>query len=113
MKPSGPAHSVGQVEGSRDSGSFDLDRPGPFVALRGRTSMTESQSLPATVLVAATLERVPVTAALEAPGFSVAAAESGVGALGRAGGVRPGAVILPAALPGVPGGIGSASCSAG
>lgn len=99
MKPSGPAYSVGQVAKSSDSGSFDLDRPGPFVALKGRTSMTESQSLPATVLVAATLERVPVTAALEEAGFSVAEAESGVGALGRARVVRPDAIILSHALP--------------
>src|SRR6185437_9614771 len=98
MKPSGPAHSVGQVAKSSDSGSFDLDRPGPFAALRGRTSMTECQSLPATVLVAATLEREPVTAALEEAGFSVAEAEYGVGALGRARVVRPDAIILSQAL---------------
>ena len=78
-----------------------MDRPGPFVALKGRNSMTAtaSQPVPATVLLAATLERGPVAAALEGAGFTIIETESGAGALGRARLVRPDAVVLSHILP--------------
>ncbi|HEX4560467.1 MAG TPA: response regulator, partial [Gemmatimonadales bacterium] len=61
--------------------------------------MTPPQGIPATVLIAATLERSAVAAALEGAGFTIIEAESGVAALGRARVVRPDAIILSAVLP--------------
>jgi CheY-like chemotaxis protein len=61
--------------------------------------MTASQGIPATVLLAAALERAPVSAALEGAGFSIIEAESGVAALGRARVVRPDAIVLSNVLP--------------
>lgn len=99
MRLPAPANPMGSGSKSHDSGDFDLDRPGPFVALQGRKSMTAPETIPATVLLAATLERAPVAAALEDAGFTVIEAESGVAALGRARVVRPDAIILSHILP--------------
>jgi len=99
MRLSDPTKMMGASNKSRDSGSFDLDRPGPFVALHGRHPMTTPQSIPATVLIAATHERASVTALLEGAGFGIVHAESGVSALGRARVVRPDAIILSSVLP--------------
>lgn len=90
---------MGHAQKPLDSGPFDLDRPGPFVALHGRKLMTTSQPIPATVLLAAPLDRTPVAAALEEAGFSVVEAESGISALGRARVVRPDAIVLSHVLP--------------
>jgi len=84
---------------SSGSGAFDLDRPGPFVARRDRTSMTPPTPLPATLLIATTTEWESVAAPLGDAGFTVVHAESGVAALGRARVVRPDAIILSAELP--------------
>ncbi|HZH39403.1 MAG TPA: response regulator [Gemmatimonadales bacterium] len=65
--------------------------------------MTSPQPIPATVLIAATLERAAVAAALEGAGFSIIQTESGVSALGRARVVRPDAIILANVLPDMPG----------
>lgn len=84
---------------SREGAAFDLDRPGPFVALGARAHMTPPPTVPATLLIAATGEWAAVSAALGETGFTVVDAESGIGALGRARMVRPDAIVLSSELP--------------
>ena len=78
---------------------FDLDHPGPFVALGSRKPMTASPVIPATLLVATTREWGPIVPALEEAGFTIVQADSGVAVLGRARVVRPDAVVLSSELP--------------
>lgn len=99
MRLSAPTNTWSAGSKSRDSGDFDLDRPGPFVAWNKRHPMTTPPAIPATVLLAATLEQGPVGGVLEGAGFSIVEAESGVSALGRARVVKPDAIVLSSALP--------------
>lgn len=84
---------------TRNTGAFDLDRPGPFVAPGSHTAMTSSAPLPATLLIATTSEWESLAVSLGDAGFTVVHADSGVAALGRARVVRPDAIILSAELP--------------